>query len=225
MSFICIVCKIEQEDSKIAFGGVRCKDCYNKRTRELDHKRRHGTHKIESQEGEKWVPIEDGKYYISNYGRVKTLTRANNIEKIIKSRIIRSTGYLTTSLVLNSGRKWVFIHRLIADHFIPNPNKLPQVNHKNGIKTDNRIENLEWVTAKENINHAHSIGIMRGRPGECNPNTKLTDIQAMEVFLSQEIPINIAIKYNISRSIVYAIKSKRSWRHIHKTIPQIKEVQ
>jgi hypothetical protein len=68
---------------------------------------------------------------------------------------IDSCGYKKFSPRINGKKLQLKIHRLVATKFIPNPNNLPQVNHKNGIKTDNRVENLEWCTAKQNINHAH----------------------------------------------------------------------
>ena len=66
-------------------------------------------------------------------------------------------GYLRVALYENGKQKRVFVHRLVAMKYIPNPHNLPQVNHKNGIKTDNRVENLEWCTASENQQHRRYV--------------------------------------------------------------------
>jgi len=66
---------------------------------------------------------------------------------------INSAGYCVVSIFLNKGAKQLRVHRVIAAEFIPNLENKPQVNHKNGIKSDNRIENLEWCTGSENVKH------------------------------------------------------------------------
>jgi len=101
-----------------------------------------------------WKTIEGYENYeISNLGRVKSLgnnkTRKEKILKPVKDR----KGYLVVSLCQNGSMKTCKIHRLVAQAFIPNPENKPQVNHKNEIKTDNRAENLEYCTAKENLNY------------------------------------------------------------------------
>lgn len=124
-------------------------------------------------ETEYWKPIEgyEGLYEISSLGRVKNLGKHYKISSYGHERIMRSnpriaslhydnTGYLTVALTKNGKCKSYSIHRLIAKAFIPNndPSKT-QVNHKNGLKDDNRIENLEWCTPKENTIHAHQHGL------------------------------------------------------------------
>lgn len=91
-------------------------------------------------------------YQVSNLGNVKSLKFWK--EKKIKWRDIE--WYLQVAL-FNNGRKGVFIHRLVAQAFISNPENKPQVNHKNWIKTDNRVENLEWSTHSENQLHRYKI--------------------------------------------------------------------
>lgn len=113
---------------------------------------------------EEWKNIEgyEEKYLISNLGNIKSLydKNMNPREKILKLRKGKS-GYLYCNLWKGSKSKTVKPHRLVAQHFLENVNNLPCVNHKNGIKTDNRLENLEWCTSKDNTRHAMKMGLMK----------------------------------------------------------------
>lgn len=124
---------------------------------------------------EQWKDIEgyEGLYQVSNLGRIKcirVITGRDRITKcknlILKPEITR-TGYLRISLQYGiKSRK--LIHRLVAESFIPNPNNLPEVNHRIGDKADNRASNLEWVTKSSNIKHAFAIGL-KSNAGIKNP--------------------------------------------------------
>lgn len=105
-------------------------------------------------ENEIWKDIEgyEGLYQVSNFGRVKSLNyNHTGKEKLLKQKN-DIYGYTMCSLWKNRKRIYKKTHRLVAQAFLPNPNNFPQVNHKNEIKTDNRVENLEWCSAKYNTN-------------------------------------------------------------------------
>lgn len=107
---------------------------------------------------EEWREIAESnnKYSVSNQGRVR-----NNITGIVLKPSQLRKGYEKVKLHINGSREWtIAVHRLVAKNFIPNPENKPEVNHKNGIHNDNRVENLEWVTGEENRDHAKQIGLV-----------------------------------------------------------------
>lgn len=111
-----------------------------------------------------WKPITgyEGLYEVSNKGRVKRLERDfvdsigrkyHKKERILKSST-NSNGYLHVALSDSKGiTRYLRVHRLVAESFIPNPDNKSQINHKDEVKTNNFVDNLEWMTAKENINY------------------------------------------------------------------------
>jgi len=142
------------------------------------------------QEKEIWkdVPGYEGYYKVSNLGNVKSLDRIVPHPRwgrqFWKGRIIKSSldkyGYPRLSLRKYNKAKFFTIHRLVAVSFIPNLENKPQVNHRDGNKTNNNVINLEWVSEKENVNHAYDTGLHRGRRGIESPHSKVVYQYSLE---------------------------------------------
>lgn len=163
-----------------------------------------------------WKDVKDyeGLYRISNLGRVKSIKR----NKILKNQI-NNKGYFYIQLWRDGISVSNPIHRLVAIAFIPNPNSYPEVNHKNGIKMDNRIEKLEWVSAKQNTQHAFEMGLQIPKKGEQCFLSKLTSkdvskIRQMKIINPTLTNRYLAKMFDVSdRNIGYIINGD-TWKSI-----------
>lgn len=120
----------------------------------------------------------DGPFEISNAGLIR-----NKNNGYIYKTAISGWGYHYKTFQKKYGKTYVYIHKAIATAFIPNPENKPQVNHIDGDKNNNRVENLEWVTTKENIRHAFRTGLSKPnvKCGESHWACKITDAQVEEI--------------------------------------------
>lgn len=115
--------------------------------------------------GEVWKDIEgyENLYQVSNLGRVKSLVGFNGHIYVNRVKVLKqsntTTGYKKVELTINKRRKSHKVHRLVAFAFIPNPNHKPNINHKDGNPINNKVENLEWCTQRENVQHAVDTGL------------------------------------------------------------------
>jgi hypothetical protein len=124
-----------------------------------------------------WKTIEcEPQYEVSKDGEVR-----NKSSKHTKSLRYNRDGYLRVTLYPSG--KTHSIHRLVATAFITNKKNLRIVNHKDGVKTNNNVDNLEWCTDKENVNHAYRLGLNKFREisGEKNPSAKLDRVKVKEI--------------------------------------------
>ena len=130
------------------------------------------------------IPIYKGTYQASNLGNIRSLYRTityktndGNVHhkfckgKLLKQRI-SNTGYFRTPINFNGFKRDISTHRLIAITFLENPNNFPQVNHIDGNRLNNKVENLEWVSMSENVIHAYKTGLNYGLRDELSPHKK-----------------------------------------------------
>ena len=160
-----------------------------------------------------------GFYQVSNLGRIRSV-RFNKIKLLITA--INHFGYCYNCISIKNIKKNYTVHRLVALTFIPNTENKAQVNHINGIKTDNRVENLEWVTSKENINHAWKNGLSKSHKGEMSSKSKITENQALIIINAKRNSNNkrywglkeLCEKIGISYGIGCEISKGNNWKHL-----------
>ena len=151
-------------------------------------------------------------YDVSNCGRFYN----NKFKRFIKPRK-NSDGYLNVTFCVNGIMTYHKAHRLVAEAFIPNPNELPIINHKDGDKTNNNDWNLEWCTSSENRIHAINVLGINAGIGIRNANAKLSEEDVIEIRkeLSNKVSgINLANKYNVDAKTISRIKNNITWKHV-----------
>lgn len=170
--------------------------------------------------------VEYGDYYeVSNLGRVKSVDRVvccGNGFKRINGRMRKlkteKNGYTSISLSYNGKSKTYKVHRLVALAFIHNPENKPEVNHKDGNKSNNLASNLEWVTVSENTQHAYDNGLAKGRNGETHHNSILKEEDVLEIIGLWEsgkyTKKEISKKFNISHMAVIRILNGDRWSYL-----------
>lgn len=163
----------------------------------------------------RYIPNTSQKYMVSNMGRIKSLFDCNgNYREKIRAQGYDKDGYCRLVLYGSGKPKYLKIHTIVADVFCVKPSGTTQVNHINGIKTDNRMVNLEWCTLQHNITHSIETGLKKTSPGEKNGMAKLTEQQVLSILSDKRVQHIIAKEYNIKQSTVSAIKTGKIWSHL-----------
>lgn len=179
---------------------------------------------LENLPNEVWKPITgfEGFYEVSNYSRIKGLKRIDCMGQRRPERIkllsLDSDGYPSVILSRERKDKTRKPHRLSAIEFIPNPENKCCVNHKDGVKTNCHINNLEWNTAEENKDHAIKYGLVPS--GERNKGAILKNEQVLEIYKSKLTYKKLSKIYGVGQLAINRIKIGKSWRsvtgHIYK---------
>ena len=144
---------------------------------------------VDDLNGEVWADIDGfvGIYAVSNFGRIKSIGRImwrGNRYYLSKTKIMsqnKCEGYNIVMFYSENSRKNYRVHRLIAKAFIPNIRNKPQINHKNGIRDDNRIDNLEWTDQSENMAHCRNVLNKRVTSGSENPLSKTVFMYSLDM--------------------------------------------
>lgn len=181
-------------------------------------------------EGEIWKPIDNAdNFRVSNFGRIKSIGRKvryehaktrnehfRYLDDIILKASYDKRGYKFVYIRRNDGRvKRFSIHRTVAQAFIPNPENLPVVNHKDGDKANNNVENLEWCTVQYNSQHSMKIGTSKF--GSNHTVSKLNEpfVELLKIKMALGFTISeLSYEYNIQHATLSLIKSGKQWKHV-----------
>jgi hypothetical protein len=176
---------------------------------------------------ETWTTIAgyEEQYQVSNLGNVKSIDRYCmsrwGTPKRIKGQMMKffksPQGYLQVLLCKNGKEKKFFIHRLVAMSFIDNPNNYPQVNHIDGNKSHNCIENLEWTTSQQNCHHALENKLYVTAKGSDAGNAKLTEDIVRDIRKQAANGIwhkTLAAQYGVGRKAITKIVNNQRWKHV-----------
>ena len=157
-------------------------------------------------------------YQVSNLGRVKSFH--NNGVRILNPSFADYPGYYVVNLTKNGKQQTQYVHILVAQAFIPNPENKSYVNHIDGDKLNNCLENLEWTTPTENSRHAWRNGLIKSRTGTKNLHSKLTPEQVRYIRVNYKphdenfSMVALARKFNVSKSTIYLVLARKTYKDV-----------
>lgn len=176
---------------------------------------------------EVWKPVQgyEGIYEVSNLGRVRSLDRFTRnrwgtlrpVAGAMKVPQVKREGYCYLNLYSERKARPMYVHRLVALAFLPNPDDLPQVNHKDGDKANNAVTNLEWCSKSDNCQHAIDEGLYEQARGESSGSAKVTESDVIEMrrlWASGMLQKDIAARFGIGRKAVTKIVNRQRWKHV-----------
>lgn len=159
-------------------------------------------------------------YFVTEDGKVYTSKR-NQFREMSQPVCLK---YHAVNLSHKGNVKHCFVHRLVAEAYVENPDQKDYVNHKDGNKLNNHYTNLEWVTFSENIQHAFETGLNKGLVGVENGRALLNDEQVAEIYKrlqAGEKSIDLAKEFGVERTTIGNIKRKKLWKHVTDTLDDI----
>lgn len=196
-------------------GTYMCKKCARKYRAELNEKKLQNNRDKFLAENPDVLPIEGfgDKYLVSDKGDIYRATSTGVKKlKIAKDRY----GYYSISLYHEGKRKTLKVHKVVAKAFIPNPYPYVKkiINHKDGVKSNNHVSNLEWCTHKQNSVHAVKTGLIA--VGEANKGSKLTEEQVKEIcaLRGRVTQKELAERFGVSKKLITLIQHKKVWKHV-----------
>lgn len=173
-----------------------------------------------------WKPVKgyEGLYEVSNYGKIKSLRRWSGScykkETELSTKRLSKDGYVRIALSKDNKKHETKMHRIVAEHFIENLNNKQTVNHIDGNKLNNRVDNLEWADRHEQLVHAYSLGLKKSIRGTDNNQSKLTkeDVEYIrENYKRQSTEfgtVALSKKYGVSNRVIGLITRGLSYKNV-----------
>ena len=159
------------------------------------------------------IAREDGSVLRAKKADSKGVVDVTKGYGVVVQQVHKKSGRVYFNVSFMGVRKSVLTNRVVALRFYPNPDNLPQVNHKDGDKENNVKDNLEWASGSENEKHAHRTGLKSGR-GTANANSKLTVDDVLTIRASADPDTALAERFGVSRSTITNVIKRKTWAHV-----------
>ena len=172
---------------------------------------------LQKKEVIKDIPGYEGRYAINRYGYVWSHPKPRSKKGRWLKNNICGNGYQGVSLMGDGAKSTKKIHKLVSDAFIPNPKNRPCINHKDGNKANNSVENLEWCTYSENNKHAWDLGLMTPPNGiytSRNRKFSLEQIAEIKSDLKKLNQVQVAQKWDVHQKTIWAIHRGETYKEV-----------